>query len=374
MISCQTAAVLVTLRDSPSLRATIASVRAALAGADAAVICVVNDPGRTGTNFEDGTWFVGAGLNLGWAAGVHAGLIGVESEYVWAIQDDLQVNPGTHAELRAVLEQQPRLGSVRPLPVDRHGVVPAGWVTSTVADDGEFSAPVPAEPTPATDLVDPPSGSFLPSSGQLIRRSAWDATGGFDPWFYPWGYIDVDFGRTLRSCGWEQRTVTAARMVHDAGGSTNAPFRLLCAARNKALFAAKWAALATTPAQVDPAIVQQVRATRGRPRNHDLEGLRAIAGAAAADTLRHVSRALPALIAEQRRPLEQELAQVLAARDDAVAGREAARADHAFAAEQFRVAAAARDEAVEQREEIFNSRAWAAVSAYWRLRRRVFGR
>jgi GT2 family glycosyltransferase len=333
------------------------------------VICVLNDPGKRPTRSEEGVLFVGVGMNLGWAAGLHAGLVDVESEFVWAIQDDLFVGRGAHRELVTALRQDSSLASVRPLPVDARAVVPVGSVSSTIDDAGRFSGLIPAIETPAAEIGEPTTGSFLPSSGQFIRRTAWDETGGFDPWFYPWGYIDVDFGRTLREAGWGFRTVVTARMQHDSGSSTNAPFRELLAARNRSLYVSKWAAndRDAVSDHVDQAIVRAVRAGRGRPRDHDVQDLRAVVGVAASDTLRYCAGELPHLVTEARRPLLDDISAANAARD-------AAEADSEFVEEQFRSASAQRDAAIEQREAIFNSRAWSAVTAYWRLRRRILGR
>jgi N-acetylglucosaminyl-diphospho-decaprenol L-rhamnosyltransferase len=56
-------------------------------------------------------------------------------------------------------------------------------------------------------------GAFL-----LVRRAAWDATGGFDEdqWLYA---EDVDLGWRMRAAGWATRYVPAARVVHAESAS-----------------------------------------------------------------------------------------------------------------------------------------------------------
>ena len=367
----ETAAVVVTLRDSPRLRQTIASLREDLAGQDAVIVCVLNNPGENQTRDEDGVRIVGAGMNLGWAGGMHAALVGLESEYLWCIQDDLVVPRGTHETLRGTLQSDPRLGSVRPLPVGDDGMVAQGSVTSTVDDTGEFSRPVPPHPVPPSD-VQVSDGSFLPSSAQFVRRSAWDEVGGFDPWFYPWGFIDVDFGRSLLQAGWHFRTVPEVQVLHSAGGSTNQPFRSLLATRQASLYAAKYSSEPST--LVDPFIVNQARKGRIRPRDTNLDGLRRVAGICAADLVLFLMRQLPERLATERVPLESRLA-------DARYERDAALSDLAFVTDQFQTAARQRDRAAKERNEMAahwdrteQSRAWRMASAYWRLRDRVLRR
>ena len=59
-------------------------------------------------------------------------------------------------------------------------------------------------------------GAFL-----LLRRSAWDAVGGFDPrqWMYA---EDVDLGWRLCEAGWATRHVPGARVRHESAASTAA--------------------------------------------------------------------------------------------------------------------------------------------------------
>jgi GT2 family glycosyltransferase len=53
----------------------------------------------------------------------------------------------------------------------------------------------------------------------LVRRTAWDAAGGFDEeqWMYA---EDLDLGWRLRRAGWATRYVPAARVLHESGAST----------------------------------------------------------------------------------------------------------------------------------------------------------
>lgn len=295
-LECEVLAVVVTLARTPDLEHAMASVRAAATGHDVELVCVVNDPAATGTWQDDGVHYIGAGGNLGWAAGVHAGLLDSTSPYVWMIQDDLTMLPGSLDALVRALEDDPGLASVRPLRVDADGMVQPGsqgWYLDAVANP--FDA-VPAGPTPADDYDDHRSGDFLLSSGQLIRRSAWDEVGGFDPWFHPWGFVDVDFGRTLRQSGWRFASVPGARMLHEGGGSTTSTLRRYLYSRNQSLYRQKWGDLSEPDPlapRISPWIVEQSRSARARSRHLTLDDLRSIAGIAAADIVPSMARWIP---------------------------------------------------------------------------------
>jgi GT2 family glycosyltransferase len=51
----------------------------------------------------------------------------------------------------------------------------------------------------------------------LVRRTAFEAVGGFDEGFHPAWFEDVDFCRRLVNAGWRIRYVAAARVVHEGG-------------------------------------------------------------------------------------------------------------------------------------------------------------
>jgi N-acetylglucosaminyl-diphospho-decaprenol L-rhamnosyltransferase len=302
LLTAEVVAVVVTMARSPGVDRAIASARAAAGGRDIGVLCVVNDPAVTGTWTEDGVAYLGAGLNLGWAAGMHAGVAAVACDYVWAVQDDLTLLPGALDPLVRALEDDPGLATVRPLRVDADDIVQPGSQGWYVGADANGADAVPAVPTPAREYADDRSGSFLMSSGQLIRRTAWEAVGGFDPWFYPWGFVDIDFGRTLTECGWRFRSVPGSLMRHDAGGSTTSHLRRYLYARNQSLFLQKWED-DTQPFDgappISPWIVEQARTTRARPRDVTLDHLRAVVATAATDIAPSMARWLPGDAARQ---------------------------------------------------------------------------
>lgn len=372
MIECDTVAVVVTLRDDPRLWRAVASVREQL---DGVVVVVRNDASSPSTTWHDGVLHVGTGMNLGWAAGVHAGLTQVRSEYVWAIQDDLDMRPGAFGHLRKALDEDAGLASVRPLPLNANDTVAAGQMGALVGKDGIFGTPIPSVDTQPDEINRRQVGSYLPSSGQFIRRSAWDAVGGFDPWFYPWGYIDVDFGRSLSNAGWRFEHVPAARMHHSPGSSSSHPFRILLAQRNQQLFGAKWGD-GEAPS-VDPAIVAAARAGAGIPRQSDLAALRDVVGVAAADCTGFLARALRD-VQSRIDVLQDQVAQAQLVAQTAQEQRAAVQQQIPVmeqeilrVSQQAHSAERERDALIAHWDQIARSRAWTLVNRYWKLRQRL---
>jgi N-acetylglucosaminyl-diphospho-decaprenol L-rhamnosyltransferase len=62
--------------------------------------------------------------------------------------------------------------------------------------------------------VDQPAGAFL-----LIRRTAWQAIGGFDERFQPVWFEDVDFCKRLKTANWTIRYIPEAIAQHAGGHS-----------------------------------------------------------------------------------------------------------------------------------------------------------
>ncbi|MEQ9093182.1 MAG: hypothetical protein RLN63_03680, partial [Miltoncostaeaceae bacterium] len=238
--------------------------------------------------------FLHPGMNLGWAGGVHHARRRIGRPLMWLIQDDMTVLPGCLEALLARLAQRPELVAVRPVVVDRDGVVPLGQCGMAVDGDGAPHSPVPPVPTPPADLVLPDRPDYLPSSGLLIRLEAWDAVGGMNPWLYPVGLADVDLGQALRARGADFALVHEARVRHPAHRSTPSVLGGFCVARNAMILRAAWFPHALPPAGerrglISDQVLDAAVARRRSAEPLDDEDLRTIAGAAAADALVRLS-------------------------------------------------------------------------------------
>ena len=66
------------------------------------------------------------------------------------------------------------------------------------------------------------TAGWLSGSCLLLRRSAFDSVGGFDPRDFMY-FEDVDLGERLGTAGWLDVYVPSAEVVHAGGASTSKP-------------------------------------------------------------------------------------------------------------------------------------------------------
>lgn len=156
--------------------------------------------------------------NVGFAAGVNAGLAVADTEYVALFNNDMEIEPDCVAELVAALDADPRAGSAtakmrmlrEPDVLDGAGDsltwYGGAWrIGHGARDDGSFDAPRPV----------------LSACGgaALYRRAALDDVGLLDPSFF--AYLeDVDWGVRAQLAGWSCRYVPTA-VVRHLGGATS---------------------------------------------------------------------------------------------------------------------------------------------------------
>jgi N-acetylglucosaminyl-diphospho-decaprenol L-rhamnosyltransferase len=172
---------------------------------------------------------VRTGRNLGFAAGVAAGLARVEdADAVLLLNPDARLEPGALDTLTALLHRQPRAGLVSALVVDRAGVPErfAGGralsLSSLAVHELGLARLLPSRstyrpgPQAAAEQRD-----WVAATAVLARRAAIDAVGGPDPSFFLYAE-DRDWCRRLRSAGWEVWVEPAARVVHRRSASVNA--------------------------------------------------------------------------------------------------------------------------------------------------------
>jgi len=166
--------------------------------------------------------------NLGFGPAVNRVAANTQTPFLAAANADVALAPGALEALLDAARRYPGTGafapqlitpggatqhSVHPFPTVRTGLL----LSTGLARRGSVARRLPLEghwdPALARD-VDWAHGAFV-----LVRRTAWDAVGGFDPeqWLYA---EDLDLGWRLRRAGWRTRYVPEARVEHAVAAAT----------------------------------------------------------------------------------------------------------------------------------------------------------
>lgn len=166
--------------------------------------------------------------NVGYGAAVNLVAGRTRMAFVAAANSDLELEPEALTVLLAAADAHPGVGafaprlllpdgatqhSLHPFPTVRTGLL----LSSGAARIGRVARSLPLhghlDPERARE-VDWAHGAFL-----LVRRTAWEAVGGFDPdqWLYA---EDLDLAWRLSRAGWRTRYVPEARIAHAVSAAT----------------------------------------------------------------------------------------------------------------------------------------------------------
>jgi len=168
--------------------------------------------------------------NRGFGAACNQGAAGSEADFLLFLNPDTRLMPGSFAEpvryLRA--HENERVGIVGIQLVDADGRVarntaraPTAW--SMVGNSVGFDRLAPRLFPPhfvtewahdQTRTVDQVMGAFF-----LVRRSLFEALGGFDERFFVY-YEDLDFSVRARAQGWQSVYLSTAQAFHRGQGTT----------------------------------------------------------------------------------------------------------------------------------------------------------
>jgi len=172
--------------------------------------------------------------NVGFARGANAGMRIAGGAYILLLNPDCLVPAGAVESLARFMDGHPQTGAASPMLVTPEGcpqisyarfprllphllgLSPLGWIVPRRVKDIGFSGVPPSleerEPRP----VDAPAGSCL-----MVRRAAYEATGGMDESFFTY-YEDIDWAYRMDRQGWPCYYVPAVRVTHDMGATWRA--------------------------------------------------------------------------------------------------------------------------------------------------------
>lgn len=235
--------IIVNYNAAPFLARCLASLEAHL-GAVPHEICVVDNQSTDGSAEMVRRQFPGVQLvvsprNVGFAAGVNAGLRATRGRYVLWLNPDAELLDDGIAALLAYLEAHPQVGLLGPQIVFADGRRQSScrsfpsYRTALCHRDALLTRWFPANPWSRAYLhldwdaaairdVDWVSGACV-----LHRRQLSDALGGLDERFFLY-CEDVDFCRRAWDAGWVVRYHPGARVLHhNEMSSRQAPYRAI---------------------------------------------------------------------------------------------------------------------------------------------------
>ena len=177
-------------------------------------------------------------VNLGFGGGNDRLAREARGELLLLLNDDAEVEAGWLEPLVQTLDEHPRAAAVGSRILFPDGRVQEAG--SVLFDDGS-TAPVGRGLPPGSGAyafrrrVD-----FTSANSLLLRRTAYDEVGGFDPRFYPAYYEDVDLALALRTAGWSWLYDGRSRIRHQESASTTTHYKHWLFARNITTVREKW--------------------------------------------------------------------------------------------------------------------------------------
>ena len=171
------------------------------------------------------------GHNVGYGAGVTAGVdaYGDDADYILITNPDVTFSPGSIDALVAAAEQATDAGSLGPRILDAAGAVYPSARNLPSLRNGVGHALLariwPANPWSRSYRSEREYDAGIQDAGWLsgacllVRKSAFDAIGGFDPSFFMY-FEDVDLGARLGAAGWRNVYVPDAVVTHTGAHST----------------------------------------------------------------------------------------------------------------------------------------------------------
>ena len=148
--------------------------------------------------------------NAGFGAANNQAMARVRTPYALLLNPDCQISADDLQRLLDCLQAHPQAGIV----------APQGWRSAGVAQKSwrpAFHQPQPAGPYRIPD--GPLQAGWVHGSCLLVRRSAFEQIGGFDPSFFLY-YEDDDLCLRMQQAGWHCLLEPAARSLHPGGASS----------------------------------------------------------------------------------------------------------------------------------------------------------
>lgn len=193
---------------------------------------------------------VETGQNLGYGRAVNRARESLDDSVDWILvaNPDTVFSAGSIDELLAVARSHGEAGAVGPRIVNADGTVypSARALPSLRTGIGHalFARAWPLNPWTAaylrshvydSDNLDVIATGWLSGACVLVRRSAFEQIGGFDPRYFMY-FEDVDLGKRFTEAGWTNLHVPSAIVTHTGGQSTKRYSRRMLIAHHQSAY------------------------------------------------------------------------------------------------------------------------------------------
>jgi N-acetylglucosaminyl-diphospho-decaprenol L-rhamnosyltransferase len=209
------AVVIVTHQSAAHVGETLAALAGQLAEDDELI--VVDNGSRDGTTavvrrLAPQAQVLEQERNLGFAGACNAGASASAAPLLLFLNPDAVPAPGCLEHLRNTAAERPDWGAWQALVTMEGGrsINTSGGITHFLGMGwaGQCGEPIAAAPPAPAEV------SFASGAALMVRRDAWQRTGGFDERYFMYGE-DVDISLRLRLAGYEVGIAPAARVEHD---------------------------------------------------------------------------------------------------------------------------------------------------------------
>ncbi len=165
---------------------------------------IVVDNGSSGPLALGPARLVQPGRNLGFAGGANRGAAEAQGEILLILNPDAVPEPGALDRLLEGFEAHPEAAGLAPRLISPDGRSQAGWQLRRLPPPWHLllqafpfaGAPESGPEPPAGSPVEQPAAAAL-----ALRRSVFEAVGGFDEGFQPAWFEDVDLAARLQQAG-----------------------------------------------------------------------------------------------------------------------------------------------------------------------------
>jgi N-acetylglucosaminyl-diphospho-decaprenol L-rhamnosyltransferase len=231
------AAVLVTYESAEDLPTCLESLPEAAAPHEVGTV-VIDNASRddsAGVARALGVKVIENHANVGYSRAVNRAAAEADAPWLLIANPDMRLRPGSVARLLATAEADATIGCVGPRLRNPDGAdYPTGRRFPSLLIGGLHALLGPVWPgNPATrhyhladlDRSGPMTVDWVSGACMLLRRSAWDQVGGFDPAYFMY-FEDMDLCLRLARVGWRVVLEPRAIVDHIGGGSSrSAPYR-----------------------------------------------------------------------------------------------------------------------------------------------------